>query len=266
MCPASGMSRSWWTSCARWAPRWKETDPTTLRITCRDIRASEPDPALVGKLRGSVLLLGALLGRVGRAELAPPGGDFPARRTITTHLQALVALGGRMVDDPSGHRLEAPDGLHGASMYLVEASVTGTETALLAAAQAQGHHRDSPRGVRTPCRRVVRVPQRDGRARARRRHVHDHARASGSPARRDAPAARRLHRGRFVGRGGRRHRRRGRGDRRRRAGPRTRRGGALPDGRQHGVGREQPRRAALDAWWRRDASRRACGRASRATS
>jgi UDP-N-acetylglucosamine 1-carboxyvinyltransferase len=116
----------------------EQVDPTTLRITARDIRASEPDPALVGKLRGSVLLLGALLGRVGRAELAPPGGDFPARRTITTHLQALVALGGRMVDDPSGHRLEAPDGLRGASMYLVEASVTGTETALLAAAQAQG--------------------------------------------------------------------------------------------------------------------------------
>ena len=92
----------------------------------------------MGKLRGSVLLLGALLGRVGRAELAPPGGDFPARRTITTHLRALAALGARVVDDPNGHRLEAPEGLRGASMYLVEASVTGTETALLAAAQARG--------------------------------------------------------------------------------------------------------------------------------
>ena len=53
---------------------------STLRVTCLDIRASEPDAALVGKLRGSVLLLGALVGRVGRAELAPPGGDFPARQ------------------------------------------------------------------------------------------------------------------------------------------------------------------------------------------
>ena len=111
---------------------------TTLRVTCRNINVSQPDAALVGKLRGSVLLLGALLGRVGRAELAPPGGDFPARRTITTHLLALAALGARVVDDPSGHRLEAPNGLTGASMYLVEASVTGTETALLAAAQAKG--------------------------------------------------------------------------------------------------------------------------------
>ena len=110
----------------------------TIRVTCRDIRASQPDPALVGRLRGSVLLMGALLGRVGRAELAPPGGDFPARRSITTHLHALVALGGRIVDDRAGHRLEAPAGLTGTSLYLVEASVTGTETALLAAATARG--------------------------------------------------------------------------------------------------------------------------------
>jgi len=116
----------------------EDVDETTVRVTCRDIRASEPDAALVGRLRGSVLLLGALLGRVGRAELAAPGGDFPARRTITTHLHALAALGARIVDDRAGHRIEAPNGLRGASMYLVEASVTGTETALLAAAQAPG--------------------------------------------------------------------------------------------------------------------------------
>ena len=42
----------------------------------------EPDRALVGRLRGSVLLLGPLLARRGRAHVAPPGGDFPARRTI----------------------------------------------------------------------------------------------------------------------------------------------------------------------------------------
>lgn len=110
----------------------------TVRVTCRDIRSAEPDPALVGRLRGSVLLLGALVGRMGRAVLAPPGGDFPARRTIATHLRALMAMGVRLADASSGHAIEAPDGLSGASMYLLEASVTGTETALLAAAQAQG--------------------------------------------------------------------------------------------------------------------------------
>ena len=109
----------------------------TLKIRCPSLKTDRPDPALVGKLRGSVLLLGPLLARCGSARLAQPGGDFPTRRTITTHLQALVAMGARQLDDP-GHVLEAPDGLSGASMYLDEASVTGTETALLAAAAVSG--------------------------------------------------------------------------------------------------------------------------------
>ena len=109
----------------------------TLRIQCREIRSDRPDPALVGKLRGSVLLLGPLLARRGSARLAQPGGDFPARRTISTHIQGLVALGAKQLDEP-GHALEAPDGLTGASFYQEEASVTGTETALLAAAAARG--------------------------------------------------------------------------------------------------------------------------------
>jgi UDP-N-acetylglucosamine 1-carboxyvinyltransferase len=113
------------------------TGTSTLRVTCAAITTDRPDPVLVGKLRGSVLLLGPLLARRGSARLAPPGGDFPARRTINTHLQALIALGAVQVDEP-GHALDAPDGLTGASFYLDEASVTGTETALLAAAAAKG--------------------------------------------------------------------------------------------------------------------------------
>ena len=110
---------------------------TVLRVRCPTLVKDEPDHALVGRLRGSVLLLGPLLARRGCARLAPPGGDFPARRTIATHLDALVAMGARMIDGP-GHQLETPDGLKPASVYLYEASVTGTETALLAAAAAPG--------------------------------------------------------------------------------------------------------------------------------
>src|SRR6187431_653723 len=108
---------------------------TTLRIRCANIGSEEPDATLVGRLRGSVLLLGPLLARRGRVRLAAPGGDFPVRRTIDTHLAALKGMGAHIIDAP-GHALDAPDGLTGVSIYLDEASVTGTETALLASACA----------------------------------------------------------------------------------------------------------------------------------
>ena len=60
-------------------------------------------------------------------------------------------------------------GLTGASFYLDEASVTGTETALLAAAAAQGPHRDPPRGDGAARRRALPVPARDGRRRSKAR-------------------------------------------------------------------------------------------------
>src|SRR5216110_918432 len=110
---------------------------TTLRIRAKQVKTHAPDRSLVGRLRGSVLLLGPLLARTGRAHIAPPGGDFPARRTISTHLGALFAMGAREGAGPD-HVLEAPDSIKAASMYLYEASVTGTETALLAAATADG--------------------------------------------------------------------------------------------------------------------------------
>src|SRR5512139_1973700 len=73
---------------------------TRLRVRCREVVGEEPDRAMVGRLRGSVLLMGPLLARRGRARLAPPGGDFPARRTISTHLEALASMGARVIDAP----------------------------------------------------------------------------------------------------------------------------------------------------------------------
>jgi UDP-N-acetylglucosamine 1-carboxyvinyltransferase len=113
---------------------------SSVRVHCPQLTGEEPDRVLVGKLRGSVLLMGPLLARVGRVRLAPPGGDFPTRRTLSTHLDALGAFGARVVDQSpdGGFVVEAPDGLRPASMYLHEASVTATETALLAAASVAG--------------------------------------------------------------------------------------------------------------------------------
>jgi UDP-N-acetylglucosamine 1-carboxyvinyltransferase len=88
---------------------------TTLRVRAPRIATHAPDRGLVQRLRGSVLLLGPLLARVGKAHIAPPGGDFPARRTISTHLEALFRMGARHGDGPD-HVLEAPEGLRAASM------------------------------------------------------------------------------------------------------------------------------------------------------
>ena len=110
---------------------------TTVRVCCGSIDDDQPDPELVGRLRGSVLLVGPLLARMGRARLASPGGDFPGRRTLAVHLQALRAMGVRDAEG-EGHEFDAPDGLRPTSLYLEEASVTGTETAILAAAAADG--------------------------------------------------------------------------------------------------------------------------------
>src|SRR4029453_1387224 len=108
-----------------------------VRVRCTRLTKDEPDPALVGRLRGSVLLLGPLLARRGRARLAPPGGDFPARRSLSTHLEPLASMGAGIVPGLGDHP-EGPDGLQPTSIYLLEASVTGTETAILAAAAAHG--------------------------------------------------------------------------------------------------------------------------------
>ena len=111
---------------------------TELNVQSTQLLGDEPDRSLVGRLRGSVLLCGPLLARRGSVRLAPPGGDFPARRTLSAHLQALAAMGVRRRPDDADYVLEAPDGLVPASVYLEEASVTGTETALLAAVAAPG--------------------------------------------------------------------------------------------------------------------------------
>ena len=109
-------------------------------------------------------------GRCWRARAARtsrrPAATSRRGASISTHLEALVAMGARAAAGPD-HVLEAPDGLKGASMYLYEASVTGTETALLAAAARDGRHRDPPRRHRAARRRALRVPGEDGRRRHR---------------------------------------------------------------------------------------------------
>ncbi len=94
------------------------------------------DRELAAEIRGSVLLAGPMLARTGAFELSEPGGDFIGRRRLDTHLLALRALGAT-IDVGDGYLLRAPT-LRGASIFLDEPSVTGTENAILAAVMAEG--------------------------------------------------------------------------------------------------------------------------------
>jgi UDP-N-acetylglucosamine 1-carboxyvinyltransferase len=100
------------------------------------VRKIIPDAALFGSIRGALVLMGSMLAREGRITLPRPGGDQIGRRRIDTHLLALQELGTDLEFD--GQLLLTADRLRGADILLDEASVTGTENAVLAAVTAEG--------------------------------------------------------------------------------------------------------------------------------
>lgn len=90
-------------------------------------------------LRGSVLLMGPLLGRFGRASVAEPGGDKIGRRRLDTHFLGFKNLGAKFISDDERKvfTIEAKH-LKGAYMLLDEASVTGTANIIMASVFAEG--------------------------------------------------------------------------------------------------------------------------------
>jgi len=90
-------------------------------------------------LRGSVMLLGPLLARLGRAVVSQPGGDKIGRRRVDTHIRGFQALGADFVqnEEHGFYELKA-EKLKGCYMLLDEASVTGTANILMAAVLAEG--------------------------------------------------------------------------------------------------------------------------------
>ena len=92
------------------------------------------------KLRGSIMLVGPLLGRFGKAFISRPGGDKIGRRRLDTHFWGFQQLGASFHFDAqqSIFQVNAPGRLKGADMLLDEASVTGTANLVMAASLAQG--------------------------------------------------------------------------------------------------------------------------------
>ncbi|MCE1196866.1 UDP-N-acetylglucosamine 1-carboxyvinyltransferase, partial [bacterium] len=106
------------------------------RIDPRPISRQDVPAEHSRKVRASILFAGPLLARFGQAILPPPGGDTIGRRRIDTHLLALQELGARVSFD--GVMKFSATKLVGQGIFLDEASVTGTENAIMAAALAEG--------------------------------------------------------------------------------------------------------------------------------
>lgn len=105
-----------------------------------DFLASDEFVKKCAQLRGSVLMIGPLLGRFGMATVAKPGGDKIGRRRLDTHFLGFHKLGAtyNRIAGREVYELKAGKGLKGCYMLLDEASVTGTANIIMAAVMAEG--------------------------------------------------------------------------------------------------------------------------------
>ncbi len=110
--------------------------PNTFLVTTTNIKKHDISADLAKKVRASILFAGPMLARVGKVILPPPGGDVIGRRRLDTHFLALSELGARFEVD-TVYTLTA-NKLVGLDLFLDEASVTGTENAIMAAVLAEG--------------------------------------------------------------------------------------------------------------------------------
>ena len=116
-------------------------------------------------LRGSVMLLGPLLARLGHATVSKPGGDKIGRRRVDTHIKGFQALGATFVlNEERGYFELKADKLKGTYMLLDEASVTGTANIIMAAVLADGvttiYNAACEPYVQQLCRMLVRMGAR----------------------------------------------------------------------------------------------------------
>lgn len=112
------------------------TGEDTLVLDAAKASSHKPAPDLCAKVRASIMLLGPLLARFGKVELAPPGGDVIGARRIDTHWEGIEALGGTLHLDR--HITGSIDKIVGTEIFMDEPSVTATENLLLLAALCEG--------------------------------------------------------------------------------------------------------------------------------
>ncbi len=115
---------------------FKEEDGV-LRINSDEIKEHVAPYDLVRTMRASILLLGPLVARLGRASISMPGGCAIGARPVDLHLKALAAMGVEMFLD-KGYINAKVDNLRGADIFFDIPTVTGTENIMMAAVGAKG--------------------------------------------------------------------------------------------------------------------------------
>ena len=111
--------------------------PGTLRIKAREITDHAAPYELVKTMRASVMVLGPLMAREGRADVSLPGGCAIGARPIDQHLKGLEAMGAS-IELSKGYVVARADRLKGTDFTFDLTTVTGTENLIMAAALAKG--------------------------------------------------------------------------------------------------------------------------------
>ncbi len=118
-----------------------DLDRKHMTLQTQNASLSHADYDLVRKMRASILVLGPLIARRGKAEVSLPGGCAIGTRPVDLHLKGLEKLGAHIELKEGYIHATAPQGLKGADVAFPMVSVTGTENLMMAATLAQGQTR-----------------------------------------------------------------------------------------------------------------------------
>lgn len=110
----------------------------TVCVDSSGVNGYEISDSLMREMRSSVIFLGAILGRTGKAVLSTPGGCEIGLRPIDMHISAMEQLGAEVFEEHGRLHFECKNGLHGARVILPFPSVGATENIMIASCVAKG--------------------------------------------------------------------------------------------------------------------------------